>query len=116
MPGATLPVECDTSLPEVWDCSDGDDVEDSNDKNHQNPGSSPAQEDRQTHRQTDTQTKYSNPHCACAPRVNEHIYIYMCMHEQFRLSKMKHIKVELLLKCTLGKCGKLHIKYITDTA
>ena len=27
--------------------------------------------DRQTDRQTDTQTKYSNPCCACAPRVNE---------------------------------------------
>jgi len=24
-----------------------------------------------THTHTDTQTKYSNPRCACAPRVNE---------------------------------------------
>ena len=27
--------------------------------------------DRQTHRHTDTQTKYSNPRCTCAPRVNK---------------------------------------------
>ena len=26
--------------------------------------------DRQTNRQTDTQTNYCNPRCACAPRVN----------------------------------------------
>ena len=28
------------------------------------------QTDRQTDRQTDTPTDYSNPRCACAPRVN----------------------------------------------
>ena len=31
--------------------------------------------DRQTNRQTDTQTNYCNPRCACAPRVNNmHTY------------------------------------------
>ena len=29
--------------------------------------------DRHTHTQTDTQTKYRNPRCACAPRVNEEL-------------------------------------------
>ena len=34
--------------------------------------------DRQTDRQTntDTQTKYSDPRCACAPRVNKH-YLHL---------------------------------------
>ena len=31
--------------------------------------------DRKTHTHTHTQSKYCNPHCACAPRVNKYIGI-----------------------------------------
>ena len=42
--------------------------------------------DRQTYRQTDRQThtrdNYCNPPCACAPRVNNIIYIYVTVHAE----------------------------------
>ena len=54
------------------------------------------QTDRQTHTHTDGQTKYSNPRCACAPRVNnsgskrdwkESIDVYCKMMPMFTLDK-----------------------------
>ena len=46
---------------------------------------------RHTHTQTDTQTKYCNPRCACAPRVNNRlgiafILIGHCSHYLIRMT------------------------------
>ena len=85
--------------------------------------------DRQTHthtdRQTDTQTKYSNPRCACVPRVNnaddflkkcqtlyacgygaDIMFMIWCQYEEIpsgisgvKMNKYQVIQVVMVLKC-----------------
>ena len=46
---------------------------------------------RRTNRQTDRQTKYRNPRCACAPRVNNHTSLGYCVIQTRLIDKNKHV-------------------------
>ena len=47
--------------------------------------------DTHTDRQTDTQTKYCNPRCACAPRVNYAIHAFNAKHNAGQIPMHSHI-------------------------